>query len=565
MQRCFQLDCIALTTLLIKAAQPNSPLSCIAASHLDLSSWPLSSSSPRHHHPRHLSSSPSFFGATGCRLKMLALHNSVKLTTQGLYTIVSACTALEVLALGGSTLALAADENDKENDDEQSKEEFESNSTLRQPPNSLISRLEHAASTCNVPPCCADSSQGAWLRKTAVQLAASAFRLPHLKILELTFCGPGLVNLVAEILHAVEEGVVVAQRLHVWDMCSATSIKAAVQWKQQSHGGAPSIQFPRLISSPPPLKRQQDDQCTYKHPASDDEETENSNNKNNFNNFEVETMVSTMARCSSPGRSTPLHSAAEEGNVVAIGHLLFLGAEVDARDRGGASPLFVACEAGLAAAAARLLAAGACVSLKNAAGEAPLYIAALRGHASVVDVLLRHCSTFGIQWQDVRLYGDGWTPLHAAAVSCRASIVAQLLTAAGPDAAALVAATNRYGSTCVHVAARKGTPGVVQTLVEAGGVHLLTGVDYDGRTAADVARRNGNTAVWRVLTGNNGFVLNGKNNGCSARSRHHHQQQQQQRATAPTVVNPRQMAAAQQGGAQWVGRRLQQRKAQGSS
>ena len=48
--------------------------------------------------------------------------------------------------------------------------------------------------------------------------------------------------------------------------------------------------------------------------------------------------------------------------------------------------------------------------------------------------------------QDRELYGDGWTPLMAAAVGGRVAIARQLLGAAGPELAAeLVAATNRYG------------------------------------------------------------------------------------------------------------------------
>ena len=84
--------------------------------------------------------------------------------------------------------------------------------------------------------------------------------------------------------------------------------------------------------------------------------------------------------------------------------------------------MFCACEAGHSGAVAVLLNAGASATLRNAAGEAPLYIAALRGHEQVVEVLLRHCGEKGITWQDHRLYADGWTPLHAAAVSGRLSI-----------------------------------------------------------------------------------------------------------------------------------------------
>lgn len=50
------------------------------------------------------------------------------------------------------------------------------------------------------------------------------------------------------------------------------------------------------------------------------------------------------------------------------------------------------------------------------------------------------------------MYGDGWTPLMAAAVGGHVGIASQLLAAAGPALAAeLVGVTNRYGalSACV--------------------------------------------------------------------------------------------------------------------
>ena len=79
--------------------------------------------------------------------------------------------------------------------------------------------------------------------------------------------------------------------------------------------------------------------------------------------------------------------------------------------------------------------------------------------------------------QDGGLYGDGWTPLMAAAVADRHNIAVRLLSAAGSAVGALVRHANRYGQTAVHIAARKGSLPLLTALLTIGGpsvaaVHL---------------------------------------------------------------------------------------------
>jgi len=557
LQRCYQLSAEDLATLLHASTRLGSKLSCAAFSHLDFSSWTF---------PIKIASSSSLHQPSPSTLRMLALHNGIKLTASGLKSIVSACSALEVLCLGGSVLNLditshmsaapiastttttavagdatnsegsppprAASEQDANNPNSLSRvspsapsqhglhalslvDQQQENLHENLPQDPLVSQLLKNAGDCGISPVLLTSSHGLWLRNSAAELAAAACRLQHLRILELTHCAPGLAHIVNRILKVANshnDSSAAEERVQVWDMCTASSVSAALHWRSTATTttSATSATLPRS---------------------------------------DIEMILTAMVRCSSPGRITALHSAAEDGDVALLSNLLSLGAEVDARGRGGASALFSACEVGHAGAVATLLGAGASATLRNAAGEAPLYIAALRGHGRVVEVLLKHCIEEGIKWQDQRLYGDGWTPLHAAAVSGRSGIAGMLLAAAGPaDAAALVTASNRYGQTCVHVAARKGTPALVQLLIEAGGSASLSVADCDGRTAADVARRNGNSGAWKLLTGT-----------MSARSRNN----QLQRATTPTLEKKaRHQPSAQQSGNRWVGRRLQQRKAQ---
>ena len=75
----------------------------------------------------------------------------------------------------------------------------------------------------------------------------------------------------------------------------------------------------------------------------------------------------------------------------------------------------------------------------------------------------------GCALQDGKLYGDGWTPLMAAAVADRHGIAVRLLTAAGAAVDKLVRHANRYGQTAVHIAARKGSLPLLRALLNIGG------------------------------------------------------------------------------------------------
>ncbi|KAG1663279.1 hypothetical protein FOA52_006320 [Chlamydomonas sp. UWO 241] len=216
--------------------------------------------------------------------------------------------------------------------------------------------------------------------------------------------------------------------------------------------------------------------------------------------------------CSSSSRQTPLHMAAfargacggggaaegsgggecgGSGSVSVVAWLLGLGAGVDARDAGGCTPLFLASEAGREGAVRDLLAAGADPGCGNAAGESPLYIAALKGHLCVVRSLVDSLVACGIDWPSCT-FPDGWTPLMAAVVAGHTHVVRWLLASAtqqagGRGAACLLAASNRYGQSALHIAARKGSPQLLRLLLFAGGHDALGAADALGLTPMDVA------------------------------------------------------------------------------
>ena len=81
------------------------------------------------------------------------------------------------------------------------------------------------------------------------------------------------------------------------------------------------------------------------------------------------------------------------------------------------------------------------------------------------------------------MYGDGWTPLMAAAVADHNVIVLRLLKAAGPHAKALTGHTNCYGLTAVHVAARRGCLPVLRSLLAAGGAKIASTYDHNCKYA----------------------------------------------------------------------------------
>eukprot|EP00850_Spirogloea_muscicola_P004988 SM000022S07202 [mRNA] locus=s22:557580:559965:+ [translate_table: standard] len=265
------------------------------------------------------------------------------------------------------------------------------------------------------------------------------------------------------------------------------------------------------------------------------------------------------ANCSDLRRRSPLHVFAARGEPEATAGLLALGASaVGVRDSGGATALFIAAEGGHARICKVLLRGGAAVLAMNRAGETPLYIAALKGFSSVVEVLLAHCQEYGIEWQDAAAYGDGWTPLMAAAVADRQHVAFLLLQAAGARlspgpqcsngdfrdgqpwsashalgdlesgdcnvvdtkrAAALgdsghdsgmlerspafyhppmlLNMRNRYGQTALHVAARRGSAWFVEVLLLAGASNALE--DNYGMRAVDVALRHGHAVVAQLL------------------------------------------------------------------
>lgn len=226
----------------------------------------------------------------------------------------------------------------------------------------------------------------------ASALVKAAELLPSLRVLEITFFSSSVAQSVRE---------EIKKDIEVWDFCEESSVMSAILYL----GGSKCDVLKGV-------------QCFQEE------------RKSKVCKEDMVFAVYAAANCSDTRRRTPLHVAAASGCSQTVQCLLVLGAEAKGmKDSGGATALFVAAEYGYANICELLLQAGADVLAGNRAGENPLYIAALRGHCAAVEVLVRHCFKNNINWQCAKVYGDGWTPLMAAAVADRQDVAKILLKA----------------------------------------------------------------------------------------------------------------------------------------
>ncbi len=125
-----------------------------------------------------------------------------------------------------------------------------------------------------------------------------------------------------------------------------------------------------------------------------------------------------------------LHFASFDGHVALVRLLLDAGAQIEAKDNGGATPLYGASQEGHLEAARLLLACGAAVDEGTNDGSNSLMIASEMGHIDVVRELLAHGAAINAR-ADV-----GRTPLISACAKGHLA-AATLLLDAGADPALL--------------------------------------------------------------------------------------------------------------------------------
>ena len=229
LQRCFQLDTTALELLLAASAQPAARLSALALSHLLLEHWPgraLPRSQPASTATAHLTTAPhsdqplhsvetegtSAQQTTGDRaslqisflpkgrtsgLKILALHNCIKVSSVALQTVSNACPELQMLLLGGCSFSISQGRPEPR---------LGANGSFAQPGHH---RPSHWLQSLDIP------VDGA----LAGGLVEAALCLQHLQVLELSHAPPGIAPALAADL-ALQKRTV-----QVVDLCATEGVQ----------------------------------------------------------------------------------------------------------------------------------------------------------------------------------------------------------------------------------------------------------------------------------------------------------------------------------------------------
>ena len=201
-------------------------------------------------------------------------------------------------------------------------------------------------------------------------------------------------------------------------------------------------------------------------------------------------------------QETPLHLAADAGNLAVATALLDAGAQVDPRMDEQRTPLHQAAQANGADIVRLLVARGADVNARDRAGYTALIIASRWGgegghateEAEVVKALIAggadvNAKTPGGGWGPAG--DDGLTALQQAAESGRAPVV-ELLIGGGAD----VNKEFKDGRTPLYWAAKGGHADVVASLIAHG---ANVNAEAKGRTALSAAREGRNQEIVDML------------------------------------------------------------------
>lgn len=156
------------------------------------------------------------------------------------------------------------------------------------------------------------------------------------------------------------------------------------------------------------------------------------------------------------GCGSPLHRAAQEGNLAKVQAFVAQGNDINEWNISRSTPLHVAAENGHVKIVAFLLSQGAEINAKNSYFETPLHKAATKGHLAVVAYLVSRGANIHLRDN----YGN--PPLSVAAKNGHAEVVKYLISVG-----ARVHVVNNYKETARFLAAKGGYIDVVRILDNA--------------------------------------------------------------------------------------------------
>jgi ankyrin repeat protein len=166
------------------------------------------------------------------------------------------------------------------------------------------------------------------------------------------------------------------------------------------------------------------------------------------------TLLASLMLSAGCATTTPLMTAAEQGNVHVVGDLLNKGADINEKGEFDSTALRQAAEMGHIGVVKLLLDRGADVNAKDYGGDTPLMVASIKGHTDIARLLLDRGANIHSK------NNKGWTALaYASTVD-----MAKLLVGKGSD----IHAKNNHGATILSAAVMSDRDDVAKYLIDKG-------------------------------------------------------------------------------------------------
>ena len=199
--------------------------------------------------------------------------------------------------------------------------------------------------------------------------------------------------------------------------------------------------------------------------------------------------------------STPLHLAAQRGDLALTEELLVRGAARESANGKAQTPLLAALEHGAIEAALLLISKGVALDVCDASGRTAMHYAAQKNSPEVLRKVLG--------WNDINLKTkEGWSTLHIAVRRGDEKMTRFMLQIDGIDANA----TDLDGRTPLHYAVIYGHESLCATLLQEDGVDVAA-ASLTRSNALHYAARANSVAICNILLGSHKIDRNAQTGG----------------------------------------------------